>query len=536
MGLLMVIVLLFNSCNSTSSQLPSSSVISPSQTQTQTTGTTNSTSTTPDATISKYGGILRTAEISITPTIGWPAQMGASGAGTVMQVCLETLLRQDSKGDLYPWLAESYKVADDLKSITFVLRKNIKFHDGSDFNAEVTKWNLENYIKAKLEPDWSSVDIIDDFTVRVTLSKWSNTIPSSFGDASTGIYMISKAAYDKNGLNWVKANPIGTGPFKLVKYEQDVKVEFVKNPDYWKKDDQGNKLPYLDGIEITFAPTSDTRAQMFLLNQIDKGIIDFGNSYIQLKSTDIKFIISKTITKCLIPDTADADSPWAKKEVREAAEYAIDREEMAAGFGYGLLQPVYQIPPPGCLTYNPDFKLGREYNPGKAKELLASAGFPDGFKTTMIVAPLGVNRDYNVALQNYFAKVGIQTELDFPEVGRFMGYTGHGKWPENSIMYMGLPSGDITYSSGLQFMFSMIGTNWERTPELTQAFQDAVSTASVDIEKVRAVTDIMTRDSLIIPVSETVSIVALQPYVMNSGYSERGNPNYWNSEQTWLNK
>ena len=67
------------------------------------------------------------------------------------QYCMESLLRQDNKGNIIPWLAESYKIADDLKSITFNLRKGVKFHDGSDFNAEAAKWNLDNYIQAKME-------------------------------------------------------------------------------------------------------------------------------------------------------------------------------------------------------------------------------------------------------------------------------------------------------------------------------------------------------------------------------------------------
>jgi peptide/nickel transport system substrate-binding protein len=529
--ILLAIILIAASCGGN----PTSSA----PTITSTTNTVSSPSTVPSGSADspKYGGTLRIASTPLTPTIGWPANMSASAAGTIMQVCLETLLRQDSKGNIVPWLAESYKVADDLKSITFNLRKGVKFHDGSDFTAEVAKWNLENYIKARLEPNWSSIEVIDDYTVRVNLTKWTSLTPADFGDAVTGIYFVSRAAYDKNGLDWVKANPVGTGPFKFVKYNPDVKVEFIKYPDYWKTDAQGNKLPYLDGIEFIIAPAIDTRANMLLIDEADLSDVELGGqSYSQLESKGFKFVNFMSMTMCLIPDTANAGSPWTKKEVREAAEYAIDRAGLAVGLGKGLLQPTYQIPPRISMAYNPDFKLGREYNIEKAKELLASAGYPDGFKTTMIVSPMGVNRDYNVALQDYFAKIGIQTELDFPEAGRFMGYIGKGKWPDNSIMYMGFPSIEPTYAGGIQFAFNMIGTSWERTPELTQAIEDALASPSVNIEKIRGVTNIITRDALIIPVSEAGGSESMQPYVMNTGYSDRGSSNFWNSEQVWFNK
>ena len=86
---------------------------------------------------------------------------------------------------------------DDLKSIAFVLRKGVKFHDDSDFNAEVAKWNLDNLIDAKRKISWASVDIIDDYTIRVNFTEWSsNVVSSSFSDDSLAI-MGSKTAFEK---------------------------------------------------------------------------------------------------------------------------------------------------------------------------------------------------------------------------------------------------------------------------------------------------------------------------------------------------
>jgi peptide/nickel transport system substrate-binding protein len=109
---------------------------------------------------------------------GWPA--ASTGGGDLVQSYYETLLRSDEKGNLIPWLAESYKVADDQKSITFTLRKGAKFSDGSDLTTDVVKWNLDQRIKS--QPSWTSVEVVDPNTVRVNFKTWDNSLPASSGD------------------------------------------------------------------------------------------------------------------------------------------------------------------------------------------------------------------------------------------------------------------------------------------------------------------------------------------------------------------
>ena len=142
----------------------------------------------------KYGGTLRIAAQSAGANIGWPATMIASGV--YVETYYETLLHTDNKGKVSPWLAESYKVADDHKSITFTIRKGVKFTDGSDLTADVVKWNLEQY--AKSQP-WTSIDVVDPNTVRVNFKAWDSSLPASFGDNNPALYMVSEAAYNKNG-------------------------------------------------------------------------------------------------------------------------------------------------------------------------------------------------------------------------------------------------------------------------------------------------------------------------------------------------
>jgi ABC-type transport system substrate-binding protein len=567
----------------------------------------------------KSGGVMTIITTPVGAVIGWPADPSGSMSKFVIQVCFETLLHGDNQGQLHPWLAESYKLADDLKSMTFTLRKGVKFHDGSDFNAEVAKWNLDNYIQAKIEPNWASVDIIDDYTIRVNFSSggaapggmpappsgmappsggmpsggapptgmappsggmppggappsgmappsggmppggappsgmsgappsggmppggappmgvssggWVNTLPSTFADNFNAAYMVSKAAYDKNGLEWMKSHPVGTGPFVFDSFSLDTGFKAVKNPDYWVKG-----KPYLDGINFLFITDPTTTKVTMQTKAADMTTTQAGKLAADYKDIGMTVRTSLEMTEVLIPDTANKDSPWSKQQVREAAEYAIDREAIAKAFGYGYWQAPYQIPPRATAANDPNFSLGRKYDLEKAKQLLAEAGYPNGFDTTIIVFPEAAIKDISIAIQDYLSKVGIRVQLEYPEIAKFMNFMYGGSWPTNSVLFQGLPMIDVTYVGGIQFMFSSIGQSWARSPEIQQNLQAALSSREPDIKQVRAVTDMITKDALLIPISELGTGLATQPYVV-AGYNERGTLTDWNTQDFWLNK
>ena len=208
-----------------------------------------------------------------------------------------------------------------------------------------------------------------------------------------------------------------------------------------------------------------------------------------------------TGVNALIPDTANADSPWANQKVREAVEYAIDKEAIAKAFGYGYWKAPYQIVPPACtLAYNPDFTLGRKFDLDKAKQLLAEAGYSKGFETTIIVMPTA-NRNVVYAMQDNLAKVGIKVNFDFPEMGKWVTdyMTPKGTWHNAALYYVVPTVTGVDFAAGLQFLFNMLGTSWLRTPELNEAYQAFLTSPTVEIEKVRAVTDMITKEALIIP-------------------------------------
>jgi peptide/nickel transport system substrate-binding protein len=527
--------LILGGCATTQSTAPSSapqSTVS-SVPSTGSQPTTSAASPSPSASGPKYGGTLRMISNPIGINLGWPADMSVSQMNS--QFCLETLLHTDNKGNLIPWLAESYKFADDYKSITFNLRKGVKFHDGSDFNAEAVKWNLENFIKAKMAPNWSSVDITDDYTVRVNFPDWSNLIPTSFADASFPAFMISKAAFDKNGKDWMKQHPIGTGPFKFVSHVVDVSFKAVKNPDYWKKDDNGNPLPYLDAVENIFIADTMTQAMSMKNGEADMlGAMVPSKATADMVAQGFEIDYAMDMPCCLIPDTLNTDSPWSNQKVREAVEYAIDRENIAQALGFGFCKAPYQVPPRASLVYDPDFSLGRKYDLEKAKQLMIDAGYPEGFDTTIVVYP-SAGDDVPLTLQADLAKIGIKITLEHPAQAKFISYIGPNATWHNAVIYMAIPCIDNTYSLGLQFLINTLGKSWQRTPEILQAYQDSLASKSIDINSIRSVTNMITQNASIIPINES-GAGRLRGSYLHAGYNERGTLMLYNTESIWLDK
>ncbi|MBI2848120.1 MAG: hypothetical protein HYX83_02995 [Chloroflexi bacterium] len=343
---------------------------------------------------------------------------------------LETLIRPPSGNEVAkPLLATSWEIAPDGKSITFILRRGVKFHDGTDFNAQAVKYNFDLHIQAKT-PEFAlvtSVDVVDDYRVRLNLSQWNSMLFFWLG-IHVGL-INSPTAIKNNGVDWAMRNPVGTGPFKLASFEKDVSIKYQRFEGYW---DKGK--PYLDGVEYLYIKDPLVAAAAFQAGQADLwwisgGVSPKSVSELQAKGYTAISIPSSAIS--LFPDSKNTDSPFADKRVRQAVEYAIDKPAIAKALGYGFWEPLDQPTGNGYPSYNTDLKP-RSYDPAKAKQLLADAGYSKGLKITLTYQTGTIDKDALVAVQRFLGEVGIEVTIDPADAGRWLVYRQQG-WKNGLI-------------------------------------------------------------------------------------------------------
>jgi peptide/nickel transport system substrate-binding protein len=323
--------------------------------------------------------------------------------------CLQRLITFDRDGERVPELAESWEDDPDSNGVIIHLRKGVKFHDGTDFDAESVRWNLQLYIDAQ-HSNYECIDrmdVVDKHTLRVKLNSSQTWFLANCGGASGG-FIISPAAFETHGLDWCRSHPVGTGPFQFDSYKIDACLKYLRFDDFW-----GDK-PYLDGIEIWMVKDHAVAAGM-----LERGEAEIGRTFpiqtisaLQRKGFTVR---SSQGIRCryLTPSTINEDLPVANKKVREAFEHAIDRDAIAnmLDIGTGLVVPVYQLPDSGMPGYRENY--GRKYNPAKARQLLAEAGCPDGVEIT---ATLQNDPDWisaGAALQDYCQAVGIALKIEY---------------------------------------------------------------------------------------------------------------------------
>jgi peptide/nickel transport system substrate-binding protein len=349
----------------------------------------------------KYGGTL-VLRHNMPTSMGYPARSAAMNAiGDIDHnpICVDPLLRFGKDGRMEPWLATSWKYSGDMKSLTLTLRKGVKFHDGTDFNAAAVKTNLDLCRAAKTGQlaSVSSVDVVDNFTVKLNLSSVDAYLLTNFGEW-VGL-MVSPAALAK-GEDYCRTNPVGTGPFKQVEFISGVSVKFKKWEGYWQKG-----KPYLDAVEIVNIPDDTTAIMAF--KKGDVGMMQTRDA-IMIKGLNANVSFVGTYLT-LVPDSAHENSPFSDLKVRQAVAHAIDSKTLQKSFGADV-EVSNQLVEKSSVHYNPDIK-GYPYDVEKAKKLLEASKYPKGFKGELIYSAT-----YNVptivaAIQAMLTKINVQLDL-----------------------------------------------------------------------------------------------------------------------------
>ncbi len=475
----------------------------------------------------QYGGVLRIVDTPPGSPFGVPWEIiGVSICSAIP--ALEPLVRMDRQGNVTPCLAESWKVARDRKSVTFNIRKGVKFHDGTDLNAEAVRFNLQSEIDAKIggAMTWATVEALDDYTVRINLKEYDNRMFVSL--AGTVGVIISPTAFKKNGLEASRFHPVGTGPFEFVSYERDLAVKYKKFKDYW---DKGK--PYLDAIEIRIMRDPQTMKAALLAGEIDVFGENGGELVAEMKAKGFQDISAENGIVMLMPDSANPDSPLANKMVREAVSTAIDREAIAKARGFGTWGPALQPAYAEQAAYLKNYQ-GQKYDPAKAKQLLAKAGYPNGFKTKLIPMPTVVDRDAAVAIQRFLADVGIEAEVEMPEMSRFRQYQTKG-WRGFIIQPWGFFA-SYNHLIGFYFYGAEGFVSMKRPPEFDGLFKESTATATPDVKKMQKIERLLCDDLTLIPTYTHTRNYVARPNVHDTGHMQWASWPWWTPATAWLSK
>jgi peptide/nickel transport system substrate-binding protein len=374
----------------------------------------------------RYGGVVKISDQTEGISIGFPAKMPQVYSIRQAAPALETLLRTDKAGKSVPWLATKYVEDAKTGAIALTLRQGVKFHDGTDFNAEAVKWNLDIQTAAKAQgtEKFKSVDVVEKHTVKITLTEWDSTVS---GMLAQGLgLIISPAAYKKNGEEWCAKNPVGTGPFQFVSWDKDVKTVYKKFPGYWQKG-----KPYADGIEFIPMTDSQTRLMSLKSKEIHIGMTLAPKDVEQFRKDGFTVALGKigVGADTLVFDSANPKSPFADVRVRRAAQYAVDTKAIIRDIFKGVAEYTNQWAYKGHWSYDPTV-VGYPYDPQKAKQLLKEAGYPNGFKTKLMYRTTPTDDLEYAAVQAYLKAVGIDVELDPilpPKYNQVAFLAAHGK-------------------------------------------------------------------------------------------------------------
>ena len=513
----------------TSSAAPTSSSAPPTSSAAPTTTTSE-----------QYGGILKIISNPGLQNMGYPGQAFFPGDQGLGRPAVQFLLNRDPETLEYIGeLATSFEYNSDYTSITLPLRKGVKFHDGTDFNADAAVYNLnlhKNGVRNDLKVV-TSIDIIDDYTIRLNLSEYDAKLLN--GLASLSGTMVSPTSLEKLGED-AKFHPVGTGPYKFVSYQTDVSLKYERFDDYW-----GGK-PYLDGIEFVFIKDPVTQMSSFRAGeaQVLRSVDIIGASDLQAEGKDKYVIIgSPGRVEGIAVDGGHSDSYFSDIEVRRAIAHAIDNEAIAKTLGKGFYKAAYQWanPDTGGLPYNPDI-VGYEYDPDKAKQLLTDAGYPDGFETTIVLENRGDQVEMMTMVQADLAKVGITAKLDVADMARFNEIANNG-W-NNLILYFWMsasPGIDAATATGTK----MCSTASHYDPEALgiPADFDAlywVACAEHDPDKARELFQEIGKMAvddycMAIPIYVGYGFRAATTEVHNYDWGAYG-INEWRPENAWLSK
>lgn len=427
------------------------------------------------------GGDLVIANISDAITLN-PQGANDVPSSNVTANIYDTLLTLDENSELQPSLATEWELVEDTVW-EFKLRDDVTFHDGSKFNAEVVKANLDRILDPEVASPRSflfdmieNVEVVDEYTVRIKTEFPFSPLPSHLAHDGGG--MISKevieADYEAmaNGEvagSYINSHPVGTGQYIFEEWVPDNYIKLVRNDNYW------GEVAKLDSI--TFKVVKEPSTQIADLETGNAHIIyPVGSNNVErIEETEgVHLDRVDSLSLSYIGFNMDKE-PFNDKRVRQALSMAIDKDVIINGLLNGIGTPAVGPLAPGVFGYSDEVKP-LEYNVEKAKELLAEAGYPNGFSTTLWTNDNAERMDIAEVVQQQLKEIGVDVSIEVVEWGAYIEKTAAG---EHDMFILGWSTvtADADYGMYPLFHSSNVGMpgnrSFIRNDELDKILEDA---------------------------------------------------------------
>ena len=453
-----------------------------------------------------------------------PAFVEDSQSAKVMSNIYEGLVKYAEKStEIEPCLAESWDISQDGTEYTFHLKTGVKFHDGTEFNADAVVKSVSRQLSGNATADMpyatftfdgvKSVEAIDKNTVKFTLAAPSTPFLSNLAMPLAAPIVSSKALEEHKGN--LNEAPVGTGPFKFLSWDKGEKIILEKNTNYW-----GDKAK-LDKVVFKVVKENSVRASELMTGSIDAMDAVDASDVEKLKEKKFNIFNESGMNVNYMAFNCSR-APFDNVKVRQAICYAINRDELVQY----LYQGYSEIAKTALPKFIPGYKdsvTGYEYNPDKAKALLAEAG-QENLNINMVIYSTG--RQYNTvgpklaeAIQNYLSKVGVTAKIDVYE---WKEYKTKAKQGEGNITFSGWngDNGDadnfLSLYSGKEIQSGLNAAKYSN-PEVDKLLLQAKQLPNGAERNTiyGKIQDLVSQDAAWLPISHANQMAASGPKVKN---------------------
>lgn len=368
-------------------------------------------------------------------------------ARTVLTNMFETLVTVDENYNFVPCLAESWDWVSDTR-VEFTLRKNVKFHNGETMTAEDVAYSLQRAVDSSYVGYYftfvDSIEIVSDDVVAVNLKNPYGAAMNTFTESTAAIVCKSVASADEEGST---NHPVGTGPYKFVEWKQSESIKMEAFEDYW-----GGKSP-TQYIVMKVVPESTQSAIMLETGELDLAYEFAPSEIARVEANDDLTYYTCPSTKAVVFDVnmrKEAGEPLADQRVRQALVYAIDKQMIVDKLIYGYGGPAANLCTPMVFGYD-DSVPANKYDPEKAKQLLAEAGYADGFEMCIWTYTDQIYQEVAQVVQSMFNEVNITAKIETMEYSTLAARMAGGEDYDICLDYFNSTNGDCGHTLYGQF-------------------------------------------------------------------------------------